>query len=218
MLRVFIMFQSMHTADTLIVLDFETTGLSPHQGDRAIELGAVVLEEGCITKRFQKLMNPGFKVNSFISHYTGITNKMLSAAPPVEEVIEEFIRFAAGYSLVAHNAAFDKRVLMAEYERIGYAELPIFMCSMLAARRIYPDAPNHKLATLVKYAQVPLVGDFHRALADAEMTAGLWNAMLETLRSTYGIDPVPTSLMMQLIKKNRKSIHSFLTTKNSSEK
>lgn len=45
-------------ANTLVVLDFETTGLSPNQGDRAIEIGAVLIENGVITQRFSELMNP----------------------------------------------------------------------------------------------------------------------------------------------------------------
>ena len=63
-------------ADTAIVLDFETSGLSPYHGDRAIEIGAVRIENGRITDRFQRLMNPGKRVNSFIEGYTGITNAM----------------------------------------------------------------------------------------------------------------------------------------------
>jgi len=48
-----------YKAESVIVLDFETTGLSPYQGDRAIEIGAVKIENGVITDSFQELMNPG---------------------------------------------------------------------------------------------------------------------------------------------------------------
>ena len=68
-------------ANSVVVLDFETTGLSPNQGDRAIEIGAVKLENGIVTGQFQQLMNPGRRVSSFIEGYTGITNAMLSSAP-----------------------------------------------------------------------------------------------------------------------------------------
>lgn len=69
-------------ANSIVVLDFETTGLSPDQGDRAIEIGAVKLENGIITDKFQALMNPGRRINSFIENYTGINNRMLAVAPP----------------------------------------------------------------------------------------------------------------------------------------
>ena len=63
-----------YPADSLVVFDFETTGLSPDMGDRAIEIGAVLIENGRITDRFQQLMNPGIRIPLFIENLTGITN------------------------------------------------------------------------------------------------------------------------------------------------
>ena len=73
---------SRSNANTVVVLDFETTGLSPGLGDRAIEIGAVRIEDGTVTARFQELMNPGQRVSGFIESYTGITNAMLANARP----------------------------------------------------------------------------------------------------------------------------------------
>lgn len=72
------------SADTVIVLDFETTGLSVDGGDRAIEIGAVRIEQGRITDRYQSLMNPGKRISRFIEDYTGIINSMLKTAPFTE--------------------------------------------------------------------------------------------------------------------------------------
>lgn len=132
-------------AGSVVVLDFETTGLSPGVGDRAIEIGAVKLVDGCITERFQSLMYPGQRISGFIESYTGITNKMLKAAPPCKEVMRDFSGFISGCDLVAHNASFDKRFLDAELKRIRCQYSGEFACSMLVARRLYQDAPNHKL-------------------------------------------------------------------------
>lgn len=107
----------MSKANTVIVLDFETTGLSPNYGDRAIEIGAVRIENGKITDRFQQLMNPGRPIDSFIENYTGITNAMLENAPPCKEVMHDFADFIEGYNLVAHNASFDKRFLDSEMKK-----------------------------------------------------------------------------------------------------
>ena len=172
---------SLSSAHTVIVLDFETTGLSPNMGDRAIEIGAVLIEQGMITDRFQRLMNPGRRIDGFIEGYTGITNAMLAKAAPCAEVMDEFADFVGDYDLVAHNASFDRRFLDAELQAIARRYSGTFACSMLAARRLYPAAPNHKLGTLVKYKALPNDGTFHRALADAEMTAYLWLAMLEDI-------------------------------------
>ena len=89
------------SANTVIVLDFETTGMSPDYGDRAIEVGAVRLENGQVTGRFQALMNPGRRINGFIEGLTGISNQMVSAAPSCESVMDEFADFIEGYDLVA---------------------------------------------------------------------------------------------------------------------
>ena len=65
----------------VIVLDFETNGLSTRYDGRAIEVGAVRIENSRITDRFQSLMNPGCRISSFIEDYTGITNEMVAGAP-----------------------------------------------------------------------------------------------------------------------------------------
>jgi DNA polymerase-3 subunit epsilon len=182
----------------VIVLDFETTGLSPHYGDRAIEIGAVLIENNMITDRFQSLMNPGFRISSFIESYTGISNSMVEASPPCEEVMEQFAEFIGDYSLVAHNASFDRRFLEAELGFIGKSRKSNMACSMLTARRVYPNAPNHKLETLVRYCGIYTDGTFHRALADAEMTGHLWTSMVDEIKDTFGINQVPFDLIQKL--------------------
>jgi DNA polymerase-3 subunit epsilon len=196
-------------ARTVIVLDFETTGLSPNQGDRAIEIGAVRLEQGVITGRFQRLMNPGRRISGFIEDYTGITNAMLRGAPPCAEVMDEFADFMGDYDLVAHNASFDRRFLDAELQRIPRRYAGGFACSMLAARRLYPSAPNHKLGTLVSYKALPNDGTFHRALADAEMTAHLWLAMLDDIEQGYALGDPSFALMQELTRVAKGSVAGF---------
>lgn len=197
-------------ADTVVVLDFETTGMSPDQGDRAIEIGAVKLEEGKVIDRFQCLMNPGIRVNGFIEDFTGISNAMLKQAPRCEEVMDEFADFVGNSNLVAHNASFDRRFLDAEYYRISRDYKGEFACSMLASRRVYPGAPNHKLGTLVAFNHLPNDGTFHRALADAEMTAHLWLGMLDDINSEYCIERIPFSLMQALSRVPKASVPGFL--------
>ena len=197
-------------ADTVIVLDFETSGLSPGMGDRVIEVGAVRVEAGRITGRFQSLMNPGIRVSEFIEDYTGITNRMLRAAPSCKTVMAGFADFINDHHLVAHNASFDQRFLDAECQRIRRRYAGAFACSMLAARRVYPDAPNHKLGTLVAYNRLPTSGTFHRALADAEMTAHLWLGMLRDIREHYGIRHIAFSLMQELTRVPKAAVGRFM--------
>lgn len=201
---------SQHKADTVVVLDFETSGLSPDQGDRAIEIGAVLIEQGRITDRFQKLMHPGFRINSFIEDYTGITNTMLRGADSCTSVMKEFAGFIGDHNLVAHNASFDRKFLDAEMTRARESYGGKFACSMLIARRLYQNAPNHQLETLVRYKKLPTEGVFHRALADSEMTAQLWLGMLEDIGSQYQLDGIPFALMQKLSRTAKASVSYFL--------
>lgn len=197
-------------ADSLIILDFETTGLSPDNGDRAIEIGAVKLDNGVVIERFQELMNPGRAVSYFIEDYTGITNKMLSKAPPCSEVMERFAEFIQGQNLVAHNASFDKRFLDSELKRISCGYDGQFACSLLLSRRLNQTAPNHKLGTLINYKGIASNGSFHRALYDSEMTAKLWIAMLDDIQQRSDINEVPFTLIKKLSKTSKANVTKFL--------
>lgn len=197
-------------ASTLVVLDFETTGLSPDQGDRAIEIGAVRLVDGQIQDRFQALMNPGRRVDSFIESYTGISNAMLAKAQPCTRVMAEFAEYLGDDNMVAHNASFDRRFMDAELSRIQQRTPGDFACSMLAARRLYPAAPNHKLGTLVSQLQLPSDGVYHRALADAEMTAHLWLRLLGDIEQQFGLRSIPFALMQQLTRTAKSSVPALL--------
>ena len=160
---------------TLAVIDFETTGLSPAQGGRATEIAAVLVQDGQIVARFQSLMNSGAWVPPFIEQLTGISNAMLAAAPAARAVMHEVMRFTRGCPLVAHNAAFDRGFWRAEAKRAECEPDPAhaFACTLLLSRRLYPQAHNHRLGTLAALHRLPDNGRAHRALADATTTAHL---------------------------------------------
>lgn len=161
--------------ETLAVIDFETTGMSPAQGARATEIAAVLVQDGQIVGRFQSLMNSGAWVPPFIEQFTGITNAMLRSAPPARAVMHEVLRFTRGCPLVAHNAAFDRGFWHAEAAQAGCEPDAAhdFVCTLLLSRRLYPRAPNHRLGTLAALHDLPDSGRAHRALADAQTTAHL---------------------------------------------
>jgi DNA polymerase-3 subunit epsilon len=124
--------------------------------------------------------------------------------------MREFAEFIDGYNLVAHNASFDKRFLDAELARISVDYTGRFACSMLAARRICQQAPDHKLGTLVQYLNIPVEGAFHRALFDSEMTTKLWLAMLDSIERQYGLSAIPFALMQKLSRTPKHAVHNFL--------
>ncbi|HNC97410.1 MAG TPA: 3'-5' exonuclease [Myxococcota bacterium] len=180
------------------VLDFETTGLSPDMGDRATEIAVVLVENGEVVDRYASLMNAGVHVSAFITELTGITNRMLRAAPPVSRVMAEAARFVGTTPIVAHNASFDQRFWASELGRLGLSSAHPFLCTMLIARRLYPEAPNHRLGTLVDYHQLPRPGAAHRALADAEMAASLLDRIHHDLRENYGIKKPSHALLREI--------------------
>lgn len=197
-------------ADSLVILDFETTGLSPDRGDRAIEIGAVRIQEGKVVDTFSELMNPGGRINSFIEQYTGITNPMLARAKPCKDIMQEFANFIGDDNLIAHNASFDKRFLDAEFERINHQYYGGFSCSLLLSRRINQDAPSHKLGALIEYKAIPSDGDFHRALFDTQMTTKLWLAMLDDIYQRTGLDSLSFAQIQQICKQPKKNVEKFL--------
>ncbi|CAK0738445.1 DNA polymerase III subunit epsilon [Gammaproteobacteria bacterium] len=184
--------------ETLVIIDFETTGLSPGQGDRATEIAAIVLQDRCIVRRYQSLMNAGVRVPPFITEFTGITNEMVRRAPPAALVMNEVADFVGDLPIVAHNASFDQKFWEAELALIRRTSKQPFACSMLAARRLYPDAPNHKLGTLATFARLPNIGKAHRAMVDAEITTHLLNHMEDTVAQRFQIQPLSHAILRHI--------------------
>ncbi|MCD6580960.1 MAG: 3'-5' exonuclease [Desulfuromusa sp.] len=197
-------------SETVIVLDFETTGLYPDNGDRVIEIGAVLLRDQEIVDQFQSLINPGYFISSEIEAITGITNAMLSEAPAAPEVMEKFVKFIDTHPLVAHNASFDQSFLVTELGHVGKKRPLNFGCTLRIARRLYPDVINYKLETLVRYKEIPVHSQFHRALADAEMAALLWVKIIEDLKSQFGFEHVSFDLMKKIGKMNKEKASVLL--------
>ncbi|MFC5521928.1 PolC-type DNA polymerase III [Polaromonas jejuensis] len=182
----------------IAVIDFETTGLSPAMGDRATEVAIVLVEGDQVVDRFQSLMNAGVRISAFIEAYTGISNAMIAAAPSAQAVMAEASRFVGDAPMVAHNASFDRRFWAAELQRVGHEAKQPFACTMLLSRRLYPQAPNHKLGSLASFHRLPSSGRAHRALADAEMAAALLGQIQSDLRCRFGVAQPGHDLLMSL--------------------
>lgn len=158
-----------------VVLDLETTGLSPREGARVIEVGIVRLRQGRIVDEFQSLLNPGFPLPETASTITGLTDADLCDAPAAEQVIPQLLRFIGRDAVVAHNAGFEQEFLASECQCVGLLPpLLEFHCSLRLARRRVESALNCRLETLARSLGLPAPDGFHRALRDARITAHLW--------------------------------------------
>ncbi|MDO5674444.1 MAG: 3'-5' exonuclease [bacterium] len=113
------------------------------------------------------------------------------------------------------TARFDRAFLAAELARLGLKHRMhnnACACSLLAARRILPDAPRYRLSTLAAHCGLIVQGSWHRALADAEATAQLWLYMEERLQLQYGLIETPFSLMDALTRLQRRQVPAWLRT------
>lgn len=198
--------------NTYAVIDFETTGLSPAHGARPTEIGVVLVRDGQIVDRYQSLMNAGVRVPFDVQQLTGITNEMVRQAPSVYAVMNEAFRFVGPCPIVFHNAAFDRKFWEHEANALCNAQQNSFVCSLLLARRLFPDAPNHRLATLVEALGLPSSGTYHRALADAECTAHLLIRLEREIRERFCLAAVDCGLLLALQKAGRHQLTRCVST------
>lgn len=188
------------SASLIGVIDFETTGISTVGGDRATEVAVVLTERGRAVDRFQSLMNTGVPIHPFVSRLTGITDAMVQAAPSATTVMREVARFVGDAPLVAHNAGFDQRFWRSELAHAGMPAPHPFACTVLLSRRLYPEAPAHKLGVLADWLSLPRSGRAHRALADAEVTAELLARVRHDLMRHHHL-PEPDHALLQTLQR-----------------
>lgn len=160
------------------VLDFETTGLFPNGHDRVIELAVVhVNEHGRIEGQWETLINPGRDLGRQDIHRIRAADVI--SAPSFADIAPRLLELLAGRVVVAHNASFDIRFLIAELERIdGWVNPGVpTLCTMQLARDILPGA-GRALADCCAAFDIELEGA-HRAAVDALATAQLLAAYIE---------------------------------------
>jgi len=159
----------------VVVFDTETTGLSPRQGDRIIEIGAVKLIDYAEVDEFHSLVDAGVPISPQAQSVHGISRKMLRGQPKPEEVFTSFFNFITNSTLVAHNASFDQRFLVAQFTSLNLP-LPVrFECTLKLSRR-YLQLSNYRLETVYRYlgGKIDTSIQRHRALDDAKMAAFVW--------------------------------------------
>jgi DNA polymerase-3 subunit epsilon len=110
----------------------------------------------------------------------------------------EVADFVGTIPLVDHNAGFDSRFWDAELSRICRRRSQSFVCSMLLAKRLMPEAASYKLGSLVALAGLPSTGQAHRALADAEMAAHLTLYLERELQRRFGLATVTLALLERI--------------------
>lgn len=163
------------SAEKYIVIDVETTGLSPDD-DRIIEVAAVKCENDRIVDSFHSLINPGRRIPANVTKLTGIKNADVADAPDMDAVAPELSEFIDNLPLVAHNANFDIKFIANAFKRAGVSKGMLYIDTLALARNAYPNMPNHKLSTLINELGLLDHEQEHRAMSDVEATQRLYMA------------------------------------------
>ena len=155
--------------DSYVLLDTETTGLDPEY-DRIIEFAGIKVKNNEIVDKFQTLIKPPYKIDSFITELTGITNEMLKSAPTLEEVFPEIEEFIKNEIIIAHNANFDINFLYESSLRLdGNGISNDFVDTLRLSRRIFPEEKHNRLCDLIERFSIGTNVE-HRALSDVIQT------------------------------------------------
>lgn len=181
----------------VIFFDFETTGLNPEDGNEPWQIGAVKMKNGKIIDRINIHMNPGRSIdgtyagkvidgkpNALDKDGNPLTDEFLAQQPSQAEALKQFLEWAGPNPLLgAHNAAFDDEVMRRVVDRNGLDYNPAGIIDTLPfAKGVLKDQEdkpkNNKLVGLAEFFGVKL-DNAHSADADAEATAGVFDALLD---------------------------------------
>lgn len=180
-----------------IAFDLETTGIQP-KTDSIVEVGAVRFRNAVLVDTFCTLINPGRPIPPEASAVNGITDDMVANKPGIETVLPRLADFCGDLPLVAHNAPFDFKFLLAAVEKHrARAPKGAVLDTCALSRIIFPGMLNYKLGTLVRYFGFPS-GTFHRAEEDSVYCGQLFVRIVETLERSG--QPAGTAALLDLAK------------------
>ena len=167
---------------TYTVFDTETTGLDPRGGDEIISIGAVRIVNNRLVAddRFDQLVNPMRPLRWESIQVHGIQEESLKGQPVIAEVLPRFHRFAEGTILVAHNAAFDMRMLQIKEEETGIRFINPVLDTMLLSSIVHPAQEDHNLMTIAQRLGIDVSGR-HTAMGDALATANMFLKLIPLL-------------------------------------
>ncbi len=168
----------MSILDTFIALDLETTGLSPKDAE-ILEIGAVKVEGGTVTDRFQTYVKPREGIPEEAVRLTGITKSAVRRAPRAETALEKFRDFAQDLPLIGHQGRFEARFLSTFSAYPFEADLHSVRD---LARAALPRLTDHRAETLADFFNIQADGP-HKALKDAESLAGVYLKTVELLQN-----------------------------------
>jgi len=186
-----------------IILDTETTGLSPQDGHRIIEIGCIELVDRRFTgNNYHVYINPERVIDRGAMNVHGITNEYLKDKPLFSDIADAFIEYSKDAELIIHNAPFDVGFLNAELIRLRHDMKSINqICSVLdtlqMARKKHPGQRNSLDALCKRYEIDHSNRNLHGALIDAKLLAQVYLLMTGGQGSLFGGAGESQSTMLQ---------------------
>ena len=188
----------------LIMLDTETTGLSPQNGDKMVEIGAVEVcnRDMSQTRTFHKVLDPERSIPEVVVRIHGIDNKAVQGKPTFREVAPKFLEFIQGATLVIHNAPFDLNFIMSELSDHGLENIqhmPV-IDTLAMAKKQFPRQRNNLNALCDRFDIGRGHRTLHGALLDSELLAEVYLAMTGGRQFSLGMEShvQPASSYVQL--------------------
>lgn len=168
--------------ESYVVLDLETTGLSP-QEDHIIDVGLLKVVNGVELDRFSSLVRPPCAIPPFITKLTGISASAVATAPSLEEIIIDIYHFLSGNIVVGHNVMFDLGFLCRAFTLANLSEDINYIDTCRLSRKCLPGLPNYKLSTLIDVYQLA-EQQTHRAMDDVLCTDKLLRLCMANVQPT----------------------------------
>lgn len=173
-----------------IVLDTETTGLSPKEGHRVIEIGALELINHMPTgQQLHLYINPEREIDEGAEKVHGISSSFLSDKPLFADIIDEFLTFIGQDKMVIHNASFDMGFLNVELALAGRSVLPDDRAidTLALARQKFPGAQASLDALCRRFEIDNSHRDLHGALIDADLLAQVYVELIGGRQPDLGL-------------------------------
>ncbi|MEM6728335.1 MAG: DNA polymerase III subunit epsilon [Pseudomonadota bacterium] len=179
-----------------IVLDTETTGLDPNQGDRIVEIGAVELLNHVPTGRtYHQYINPERAMSPEAFEVHGLGDDFLRDKPVFSEIAQAFLDFIGEAKLVIHNAAFDMKFINAELGWLKRQHLPWDQAidTLAIARKRFPGSPVSLDALCRRFHIDNSARTLHGALLDSEILAEVYLELIGGRQPDFALSGARTT-------------------------
>lgn len=195
----------MNILKKLSFVDVETTDIDYHKS-RIIEIGILTVENGKISNKFSKLINPVEPISSITTSITGIKNSDVLGSPKFNEIADKILKIFQDSIFVAHNSSFDYSILMHEFARADKYFSMYSLCTLKLSRKLFPKYFSHDLSSIIKRFHIK-IQNRHRALDDAIATYEFFKAVKKSFDPKY-FDFILSKMLVKP-KSNKKLLKGF---------